>query len=264
MKSRFAPVVPQAWRDHWRDSPVQNPELSQLLREHFNPDLVFCAGPYFFWLIDLEHPFNILHVQGNIEQITGYPSEFFLGKGVAEMHQVAVPPEETPVLLNFSQYCLDFLANLAPAERNRFKFSFYFNILHRSGRLVPVVQQDSIWADAWGIPRYLFTFITDISHLKAKNDLMFTILTIGEDGSQQFRWYSPAQPGVPQGGGEPLSARERQIVGGLAQGLGSKQIAAELGLAFHTVNTHRQRMLAKTGCKNSAELVRYALERGLV
>ncbi len=50
-----------------------------------------------------------------------------------------------------------------------------------------------------------------------------------------------------------LTAREIEILKKIAQGLLSKEIAGMLGLSVHTVNTHRQRILAKLNVNNSIE-----------
>lgn len=52
-----------------------------------------------------------------------------------------------------------------------------------------------------------------------------------------------------------LSERERQIMDLIAQGKTSKQIAYELNISIHTVNTHRRNMLSKTNSANSTELI---------
>lgn len=237
-------------------------KLTALLKRHFDPALIFCAGPYFFFVIEGGQEFKIKYIRGNFEQVCGHAREQFVGQHLLEMHRLMIPAQDSPVLLGFSQLCHDFLSETPPDRRHQIKFSFYLNILHPSGRLVPVIQQDSIFINAEGIPEYCFSFVTDISHLKDKNELMFSILSIDKQGNQEFKCFSPKQ--LQAGPRTVLTARERQIIGGLAQGLGSKQIAADLGIAFHTVNTHRQNMLAKTGCKSSAELVRYAIGHNLL
>lgn len=61
-----------------------------------------------------------------------------------------------------------------------------------------------------------------------------------------------------------LSAREREILGLIGQGKLSKEIAEELFISVHTVNTHRQRILEKLRVGNSMEAVRYARMYGLL
>ena len=59
-----------------------------------------------------------------------------------------------------------------------------------------------------------------------------------------------------------LTARERQILDLLAQGLTSKAIARALGLSANTVDNHRARLLGKLGVQNTAAAIRLAHERG--
>jgi two-component system invasion response regulator UvrY len=61
-----------------------------------------------------------------------------------------------------------------------------------------------------------------------------------------------------------LSTREYQVMCLLASGKTVTQAAAELALSVKTVSTYRSRVLEKLELANNAEIVRYALERGLV
>jgi len=65
---------------------------------------------------------------------------------------------------------------------------------------------------------------------------------------------------------EPLSLSEReiQIIKMIAEGLTNTQIADELFLSSHTVNTHRKNILSKLGVKNTAGIVMYAVKMNLV
>ena len=62
----------------------------------------------------------------------------------------------------------------------------------------------------------------------------------------------------------PLSGREREILRLIGRGKLSKEIADELAISVHTVNTHRQRILEKLNVDNSIEAVRYASVHGLL
>lgn len=62
---------------------------------------------------------------------------------------------------------------------------------------------------------------------------------------------------------ETLSDREEQVMRLLAAGKTVTQIAQELSLSVKTVSTYRTRILEKLGLTTTAELMRYAMERGL-
>ncbi|MCZ7605628.1 MAG: response regulator transcription factor [Planctomycetota bacterium] len=68
-------------------------------------------------------------------------------------------------------------------------------------------------------------------------------------------------------GGEPheqLSPREYEVFVCLAEGLMGAEIARRLDISVKTVSTYRSRILTKLGIGSNAQLMRYALERGLV
>jgi len=65
-------------------------------------------------------------------------------------------------------------------------------------------------------------------------------------------------------GGEALSAREQEILVRVCRGSSNQEIADELYISKRTVDKHRANILEKTGCKNTANLVVYAIKRGLV
>lgn len=61
----------------------------------------------------------------------------------------------------------------------------------------------------------------------------------------------------------PLTPREREVVTRIAAGRTTREIAAELEISVKTVETHRQRIMEKLGCRKSADIVRYAVRAGL-
>lgn len=61
-----------------------------------------------------------------------------------------------------------------------------------------------------------------------------------------------------------LSARERQVLHLIADGLSAKQIALELEISSKTVEAHRTSLMRKLGARKATELVRYALRHGLI
>jgi len=71
-------------------------------------------------------------------------------------------------------------------------------------------------------------------------------------------------PGRSPAAHEKLSDREYQVLCLIASGRGVKQIATDLFLSPATVGTYRSRVLAKLGLNNTAELVRYAVEKRLL
>ncbi len=60
-----------------------------------------------------------------------------------------------------------------------------------------------------------------------------------------------------------LTARERDVLAGVVEGKMNKQIAFDLEISPRTVEIYRANLMAKTGARNVAELMRIALAAGL-
>lgn len=66
------------------------------------------------------------------------------------------------------------------------------------------------------------------------------------------------------GGAAALSAREREVLALMAEGLANKQIAPRLGISEHTVKAHVAAVFGKLGVGTRAEAVVTAARRGLL
>jgi len=63
---------------------------------------------------------------------------------------------------------------------------------------------------------------------------------------------------------EELSDREYQVMILLASGKTVKEAGAHLALSVKTISTYRTRILEKTGLKNNSQIMRYAVNNGLI
>lgn len=84
--------------------------------------------------------------------------------------------------------------------------------------------------------------------------------------AQARRWLRPGsidhddQPALL----ETLTPRELQVLRMLADGLGNKEIAGQLGISDHTAKFHVAQILAKLGAGSRAEAVAIGMRHGLV
>ena len=72
------------------------------------------------------------------------------------------------------------------------------------------------------------------------------------------------QPGTETGGYTSLSDREREVLLLLAEGLSNQEIADRLAITQSTLQTHRVHILEKLGLRTTADLIKYAVQHGLV
>ena len=68
----------------------------------------------------------------------------------------------------------------------------------------------------------------------------------------------------PAATAQPLTPREVEVLGMLAEGLANKNIAARMGISEHTVKTHVASILTKLDAFSRAEAVAIGARRGLI
>ena len=76
--------------------------------------------------------------------------------------------------------------------------------------------------------------------------------------------YVQKAKGAPLDLYETLTTREREVLHLAAQGETTAAIAARLGVSPRTVETHRTNLMRKLGLRSHTDLIRYALQRGLI
>jgi DNA-binding NarL/FixJ family response regulator len=74
---------------------------------------------------------------------------------------------------------------------------------------------------------------------------------------------SPKQPVSGRGSGE-LTLRQREVLQLVAEGHAAKSVADLLNISQKTVEFHKASMMRQLGLRSSAELIRYAINHGLV
>jgi len=80
----------------------------------------------------------------------------------------------------------------------------------------------------------------------------------------QKRSRSATARGESTQNGNRLSSREVEVLQLIAEGKPNKQVAAELGVSFKTVDKHRQHLMSKLDIHDVAGLTRYAIAEGVI
>lgn len=85
------------------------------------------------------------------------------------------------------------------------------------------------------------------------------------------KYYNPAVASIvmenlsrPETDEETLTPREMEVLQLICRGMSNHQIAAELFISIRTVEKHRVNVMRKMQAVNTADLVRKALEKGLI
>ena len=102
-------------------------------------------------------------------------------------------------------------------------------------------------------PLLFLNYIQDVTYLKKKKTLNLFIHTDDEVKIWNFN-FSKNELELTN----PVSNQEKKILSYLVKGKSSKEIAKELFISSHTIDTHRSNLLEKTNCLNTTALITYA------
>jgi DNA-binding NarL/FixJ family response regulator len=94
--------------------------------------------------------------------------------------------------------------------------------------------------------------ITEAIHTVAKGKMYMS-----DEAANTLKNASPQESPV-------LTRRENEILRLIAEGLANPQIAEKLFLSISTVDTHRKSLMRKLSIKNTALLVRYAIDQKII
>lgn len=202
------------------------------------------------------------YFSSNIRHIMGYEASQFIEGGL-KFAMSLVDPEHNKI---YNRYIIPqmfkYIGIYTLKRRMKdIRFCYTFRIRKKNG--------DYLWAmhtmgtmevNAIGLPSKTLVFMTDITEFKSDDLVGFTVTIKGKDGV-----YKPIYSGLyPHNSKMSFSERELDILHQLCSGKTSVQIAEELGISHHTVNTHRKKMLEKTGSQNTAELLQKSYIKGIV
>ena len=96
--------------------------------------------------------------------------------------------------------------------------------------------------------------------IRAENSDIDLLAMHGPAAVDRRRWTeTPAEAPLAE-----ISAREREVLIGVALGYSNKRIAGNLGRSVKTIEKHRFKMMHKLGLRNTAAVTRYAMDNGLL
>lgn len=234
-------------------------DLVQILQENPLVSGILNVGPYFLLLGNVK-TWETLYVSDGCEKLTGYTT----GEAIAMGPQFLVTfthPEDYPVAMETNRQAVASLYEASPDDRPHLSCVFYHRGVHKSGKTMSIMQHIvPIVFDLQGNPYIFAIVITDISHLQMPR-LPKTVLI--DHKRNDYRLIEVGKPFL-KGENLHLSKRETEVLRLLAGGHTTKEIAARLGITFHTAATYRKRLLRKTGMKKTAELVNFALVQAIL
>lgn len=135
---------------------------------------------------------------------------------------------------------------------------FDYRVRKKDGSYLKVLRQTTVFETFIDMGmKSFFSILTDISRIKTDTSINFSLYDV-ESGNILLESKQTQEDRVH------FTKREKEILLKIKQGMNSKSIAELFDCSKHTVDTHRRKMLKKTGSKNTMELVNFGIRTGII
>jgi DNA-binding CsgD family transcriptional regulator len=235
------------------------PEYKSELLSEIRLENILVLKNQFFFITDCQL-FNNVFVHSNIKHILGYEPAFFhsLNNVYKSTH-----PDDHDFVLAFSKKTILYSRELfykptLVKNPRSFTFSIDFRMQKKDGGYARLNRlSSSLILDRKGNLVYSISVFTDINHINHKK---YVSCSWTGDDSNGFNIDDIKRDYVIK----KFTEREVDIIHLLAEGKEGKDIALLLRISEHTVISHRKTILRKAMVNNTAELVKYAIEFGII
>jgi len=192
--------------------------------------------------------------QRNIKSLLGYSKEEFNYDLITRFYHPDDFQHHLMILKHFNQFFQKY--NPDPFS---LVFSASFRIRRKDNSYIKVIRHSTNFRNDENVnPVCSLSILSDVTELKKDNIVTFSINGEGKEVEEAKQFF------VDFYQNEFFSKREKQLLVQLSMGKNSRDISLELGISKHTVDTHRRKMLQKSGCKNTIELINFCNQRGII
>lgn len=251
----------QAYSDVLGSGFVKDEILQKHVEEHGKIDKILPKSASFFYIIDLAT--STYHFLGKQQQnISGIENEELLKLGIEGFLQ-RVHPEEIGILLNEVYQDFGIWLDEVKDEHSHIDIVFQYNYRFLNGHEkfinmmehVHPLEVDRDGRTSLILGNVITVDDTQILPIRSSmkvyhKDEVIETLKSKTYGKKQLE--------------QNITQREQDILRNLATGKTSKEIAEQLFISPHTVDTHRRNLLKKMECNSVVELAQIAFQNGLV
>ncbi len=213
-------------------------------------------------------PDTVTYVPDYMRGEIAYHRGFDTVLGYPKSQQINIPfildivhPDDQPMVHYLSQLATEFHFDKDRKAPFSSMLEMNFRVRKANGDYIMMLKRSTGFVNENDRPVSTLTMLHNIDFMNVKQ--VRSRVTGSDESTDLFAWRMK-QMQDKQLDESPFSKRETQVLTMMAQGYKSKEIAEKVHLSIHTVHNHRKNMLRKTDLKNTAELVRYGLENGLL
>lgn len=231
------------------------PNIEEILSAIFTP------GPHFYYILD-SSSLTFDYCSPTLEKILGINLEGrHLTELIANLH-----PEDLPFVFACEDYVAKFIKNeLSPKQILNYKFSYCLREKTHTGdfKLFQMQTVTLATTDSGSLSKVLGVH-SDVSGITEYNSHRLSIIDLLGEESQRVISIPVAKPGDAESTfmDPKFTKREREVIVLIGEGMTTKQISKSLFVSEETIISHRKNILAKSNCKNTAQLISFCVRNG--
>lgn len=251
----------QAYQEMFQCDIVPDDNVRRFVDAHILIDLYLPDSAAFFYVVKYpDGKYNFLGKQQ--EHVSGYSNEEFKAGGIELFLKCIVPEQIDFILEGVYPDILAFVSGLPDDEaKKRVLIQYNYRFKRKDGQFINLLEHVHILElDSAGRPAIVMGNVIMLQNTDIQ-PVRLTIKQLNGQGVSETvlsKVYSALQTE------QNISAREMEILRHLAMGKSSKEIGRQLFISRHTVDTHRRRLLKKTGSSSVVELTRIAFRNNLL
>jgi DNA-binding CsgD family transcriptional regulator len=240
---------------------IRNPVKNELYLDIIDQVAsLFAAGSYYYYILNFTN-LEMEFVHQGIKNVLGIqPNEFSINKLFQLMH-----PEDLAKMHEKEKKATDFLFNNIPNEDvPLYKVVYLMRLRNSNGNYKTILHQvKALTISEGGKIQQVIGVHTDVSYLNIPFDHKISFIS-----QQRPSYYSmntnTTYKLVENSFKTIFTKREKEIIKEISKGKNFNEIAENLFVSPHTVNTHKKNILRKAHCKNTAELMATCLREGVI
>ncbi|HMR82723.1 MAG TPA: LuxR C-terminal-related transcriptional regulator [Niabella sp.] len=219
---------------------------------------IFCAGPSYYYIVDFATR-KIEYISSSVKEVTGLDPAAVCFNDIVN----CVHPDDIPYIQTAEEFNLKKMKELGTHLTLQTKMAYCFRERTASGNYEMFqLQALSIDIDATKNSYRILNIHTNINHITPVNN--YTLTLTGINGHNLFLQFDLRKQLELAQDRPVYTPRELEIVKLIAQGLETNQIAQHLFISPHTAKTHRKNIMQKADARNTAQLVNFCLQKGLL
>lgn len=221
---------------------------------------VFAIGRFYYYIIDF-FDMSISHISEGFVGAHGLNPECL--KTINDILSL-IHPDDIDFVAKAEKTSLNFMyQHLDPEKLTRYKASY--NLRFKTPEGYRLFNHQSLFLTMDENNNFIksLNIHTDISHLAQANNYKISIIGLAGEPSY-LNMDINANDSVTDLKRNLFSKRELQVLQLVAKGLNSQQIAEALFISEATVKTHRKNIVAKSGCKNTTEVIAMGISQGWI